>query len=75
MGLYRAQAYGKEFEEYLKWVEEESVVVIQIEHIHAVNNIDEIFSVPGIDAYMIGPYDLSGSLKKPGLNCAGNKET
>ena len=58
---------GKEFEEYMKWVEEESIVVIvQIEHIDAVQQIDEIFSVTGIDAYMIGPYDLSGSLKKPG---------
>ena len=66
VGLYRAQAYGKEFENYLKWVEEESVVIVQIEHIDAVQKIDEIFSVSGIDAYMIGPYDLSGSLNKPG---------
>ena len=50
----------------MKWVEEESIVVVQIEHIDAVQQIDEIFSVTGIDAYMIGPYDLSGSLKKPG---------
>lgn len=66
VGLYRAQAYGKEFVEYLKWVEEESVVIVQIEHIDAVKQIDEIFCVPGIDAYMIGPYDLSGSLNKSG---------
>ena len=66
VGLYRAQGYGKEFDVYLKWVKEESVVVVQIEHIDAVKQIDEIFSVPGIDAYIIGPYDLSGSLKKPG---------
>lgn len=65
-GLYRAQAYGKQFESYLRWVKEESVVIIQIEHIDAVKQIDEIFRVPGIDAYMIGPYDLSGSLGKPG---------
>ena len=66
VGLYRAQSFGKKFEEYIKWVEEESIVVVQIEHIDAVKNIDEIFSVSGIDAYIIGPYDLSGSLKKPG---------
>ncbi len=66
VGLYRAQAFGKKFEDYLKWVEEESVVIVQIEHIDAVQQIDEIFSVSGIDAYMIGPYDLSGSLNKPG---------
>ena len=66
VGLYRAQAFGKKFEDYVKWVEEESVVIVQIEHIDAVQKIDEIFSVSGIDAYMIGPYDLSGSLNKPG---------
>jgi 2-dehydro-3-deoxyglucarate aldolase len=27
-----------------------------------VDNIDEILAVPGIDAIMIGPYDLSASL-------------
>jgi 2-keto-3-deoxy-L-rhamnonate aldolase RhmA len=66
VGLYRAQGFGKKFEDYLKWVEEESLVIIQIESIDAVNNIDDIFCVPGIDGYMIGPYDLSGSLNKPG---------
>ena len=66
VGLYRAQSYGKKFEEYMKWVEEESIVIVQIEHIDAVKRIDEIFSVPGVDAYMIGPYDLSGSINKPG---------
>ncbi len=66
VGLYRAQSFGKTFESYLQWVQDESVVIIQIEHIDAVNNIDEIFSTPGLDGYMIGPYDLSGSLGKPG---------
>ena len=37
-----------------------------IEHIDAVNAIDSILSVPGIDAYIIGPYDLSGSMGRPG---------
>ena len=66
VGLYRAQRYGRSFESYKKWLEKESVVIIQIEHIDAVNAIDEIFSVDGIDAFIIGPYDLSGSMGKPG---------
>ena len=37
-----------------------------IEHVDAVNAIDSILSVPGIDAYIIGPYDLSGSMGRPG---------
>ena len=66
VGLYRAQKYGYGFEEYKRWLKKESVVIIQIEHIDAVNNIDEIFAVSGIDAFMVGPYDLSGSMGKPG---------
>jgi 2-dehydro-3-deoxyglucarate aldolase len=37
-----------------------------IEHVDAVKAIDEILAVPGIDAYIIGPYDLSGSMGMPG---------
>jgi 2-dehydro-3-deoxyglucarate aldolase len=66
VGLYRAQKFGRKFEEYKKWLFEESVVIVQIEHIDAVRHIDEILATPGIDAFIIGPYDLSGSLGKPG---------
>jgi 2-keto-3-deoxy-L-rhamnonate aldolase RhmA len=38
--------------------------ILMIEHIDAVNNLEEILKVPGIDAIMIGPADLSGSLGK-----------
>ena len=64
--LARAQGYGRDFEAYKKWVPENAVVVVQIEHIKAVENIDAILAVEGIDAIIIGPYDLSGSLGKPG---------
>lgn len=67
VGLYRAQGYGRQFDDYKRWLCEESVVIIQIEHINAVNHIDEILTTPGIDAFMVGPYDLSGSLGKPGI--------
>lgn len=66
VGLYRAQGYGRGFEAYKKWLAEESVVIAQIEHIDAVREIDAIFTTPGLDAFMVGPYDLSGSLGKPG---------
>ena len=66
VGLYRASKYGTKFEEYKKWVDEELVIIAQIEHIDAVNNIDEILSVDGIDGTIIGPYDLSGSMGYPG---------
>ena len=66
VGLYRASGYGTTFEEYKKWVNDELVIIAQIEHIDAVNNIDEIVSVEGIDGTIIGPYDLSGSMGYPG---------
>jgi len=67
VGLYRASAYGTKFEEYKKYVNEELVIIAQIEHINAVNNIDEILQVKGIDGTLIGPYDLSSSLGYPGM--------
>lgn len=66
VGLARAQGYGTEFERYKNWVNKGSIVIIQIEHIEAVRNMEEILSVPGIDGFIVGPYDLSGSLGKPG---------
>lgn len=66
VGLSRAQGYGVSFNEYKKWNEEESIVIVQIEHVKAVENLKEILSVKGVDAFIVGPYDLSGSLGIPG---------
>ncbi len=66
VGLARAQGYGARFQEYRHWLEDNAIIVAMIEHIDAVNDIDSILSVPGIDAYIIGPYDLSGSMGRPG---------
>ena len=66
VGLYRASGYGAKFEEYKKWVDEELVIIAQIEHINAVNNIKSIIQVDGIDGTFIGPYDMSGSMGFPG---------
>lgn len=66
VGLARAQGYGFGFDEYKERFEDEVVVVAQIEHIEAVNDLERILNVDGIDATIIGPYDLSGSLGHPG---------
>lgn len=65
VGLARAQGYGVKFSDYVNW-QRCSLVVVQIEHIDAVNNLESILSVPGVDAYIVGPYDLSASLGIPG---------
>ena len=68
VGLYRAQKFGltNGFEDYKEWLTYSSVIIAQIEHVDAVNNIEEIISTPGIDGVIIGPYDLSGSIGVPG---------
>jgi 2-keto-3-deoxy-L-rhamnonate aldolase RhmA len=66
VGLARAQGYGTRFEKYKEWLNQESIVIVQIEHIKAVENLAEILSVDGVDGFIVGPYDLSGSLGIPG---------
>jgi len=66
VGLARAQGYGARFQQYRGWLEDNAVIVAMIEHVDAVKAIDEILAVDGIDAYIIGPYDLSGSMGRPG---------
>lgn len=62
VGLARAQGYGRTFDDYVRHANRDTLLVVQIEHIDAVANIDEILAVPGIDATFIGPYDLSTSM-------------
>ena len=65
-GLARAHGYGLSFADYLARANDEIAVVAQAEHVQAVENIEAIVRVPGIDAILLGPYDLSASLGKPG---------
>ena len=48
--------------DYFKTANDELLITIQIETKKALDNLDEILSVPGIDACYIGPWDLSVSL-------------
>lgn len=66
MGIARAHAYGADFVRYIEMADISTAVVLQIEHKEAVHNISQILQVEGIDAIMIGPYDLSGSYDKLG---------
>ncbi len=66
VGLSRAQGYGMDFHAYRERALEQTIVIVQIEHIQGVDNLESILSVDGVDGFIIGPYDLSGSLKQPG---------
>jgi 2-keto-3-deoxy-L-rhamnonate aldolase RhmA len=62
VGLARAHKYGLDFKGYIDFANEVTCVIAQVENIKAVENLDAIISVPGIDAFFIGPYDLSASM-------------
>ena len=66
IGLARAQGYGTQFKDYFDWEKTGSIVIVQVEHIDAVNCLEEIFSIDGVDGYIIGPYDLTSSMGIPG---------
>jgi 2-dehydro-3-deoxyglucarate aldolase len=66
VGLARAHGYGQRFREYVESANREITVVVQAEHRDAVANIESIVRVPGVDAVLLGPYDLSASLGRMG---------
>ena len=61
VGFSRANLFGKKFETYREEAQA-PLLVAMIEHIRAVDNLEEILSVEGLDAILIGPYDLSASM-------------
>jgi 4-hydroxy-2-oxoheptanedioate aldolase len=63
IGGARTRLYGGS--DYVEKANDEILLVVQIEHRDAVRNAREILSVPGIDAYFIGPGDLCASLGLP----------
>ena len=61
VGFSRANVFGKYFESYAKEAQA-PLLVAMIEHIRAIENLEEILAVEGLDAIFIGPYDLSASM-------------
>lgn len=66
VGLARAQQYGPGFKDYLEWQQDGPIVIVQIEHQSALDHLETIFTTPGVDGFIIGPYDLSCSMGMPG---------
>jgi 4-hydroxy-2-oxoheptanedioate aldolase len=61
-GGMRALRWAASADEYARNADDETLVVLQIEHIDGVRVADEILSVPGVDACFIGPNDLAASM-------------
>jgi 2-dehydro-3-deoxyglucarate aldolase len=66
MAITRQHEFGSDFHGYTSRANDETLVALMIEHIEAVNHIEQILDEPGIDAIFIGPYDLSGSMNLMG---------
>jgi 4-hydroxy-2-oxoheptanedioate aldolase len=64
-GGLHALNFGATVEQYFAQADDEILVVLQTEHIAAVEVADEIYAVPGIDAIFVGPNDLAASMRKP----------
>jgi 2-dehydro-3-deoxyglucarate aldolase len=62
VGFCRSNMYGMDFDRATAAANDGTFVCVQIEHIEAVDNIDGILSVPGLDAVFVGPYDLTASM-------------
>jgi len=62
VGFSRANLYGKHLTAYCGGTARDLVLVAQIEHIRAVEDLPRILAHPRLDAVMVGPYDLSGSM-------------
>jgi hypothetical protein len=63
VGGIRTRLYGGP--DYVQHANEEIAVIVQVEHIDAVKRARDILSVPGIDAYFVGPNDLCMSMGLP----------
>lgn len=59
-------AWAMTMPEYMAAADDNMLCMITIEHIDAVDRIDEIMAVPGIDIAVIGPGDLATSMGKHG---------
>lgn len=62
VGFGRSHGYGFNFDEYMEFAKENIFVAVQIEHIEAVNNFEDIAKTERIDAVFVGPYDLTASM-------------
>lgn len=61
-GQLHAASFATDGASYYAKANDEILVVVMAEHVQAIENIDDILSVPGIDAVFIGPNDLHASM-------------
>jgi len=62
LGFGRMQGYGLKVSEYFENANENILLSVQAETTEAVKNIESIVQVPGLDAVVVGPLDLSTNM-------------
>ena len=60
--LNRGNAFGRDFEDYFATVNDALLTVIQIETPMALENVEELAAVDGVDVLFVGPHDLTANL-------------
>lgn len=60
--LHRGTAFGRDFENYFTTANDTLLTVIQIETPTALENVEEIAAVDGVDVLFVGPLDLTANL-------------
>jgi 2-keto-3-deoxy-L-rhamnonate aldolase RhmA len=59
-------AFGENMADYTRRANAETMVVVMLEEVEALQNLDEILQVEHVDAFFIAPGDLSQSMGYPG---------
>jgi 4-hydroxy-2-oxoheptanedioate aldolase len=62
--------FGLSTSEYIQQANDQTLVCVQLEEVEALQNLDEILQVQGIDVFFVGPSDLSQSMGYPGQTSA-----
>ena len=65
VGFSRANLFGNYFDAYNEEAQA-PLLIAMIEHVRAIENLAAILAVDGLDAILIGPYDLSASMQITG---------
>jgi 4-hydroxy-2-oxoheptanedioate aldolase len=64
-GSVHALNFDTDAADYYAHANDEILIVLQCEHIQAVRDFDQVYSVPSIDAVFVGPNDLAASMRGP----------
>ena len=68
-GPRRPSRYGRQLADYLANANDQTIVLMMMETVGAMNDLDPILAMPGLDGLVIGPVDLAMS-----LGCNGDSE-